>query len=70
MGIERKDTPGAKAPFVMLQEGAKPEGLAYLEACSRFRANLPLVPLRAMNVAPAIKDEVAVNPAEAGSLAA
>ena len=36
-GIERKHTPGAKAPCLpMLRERAKPEGLAYLEAVRAF----------------------------------
>jgi hypothetical protein len=39
VGIERKHTPGAKAPFCGWL-GAKPEGLAYLEAVRAFRAKV------------------------------
>jgi hypothetical protein len=37
VGIERKHTPGAKAPFFPGAREAKPEGLAYLEAVRDLR---------------------------------
>jgi hypothetical protein len=43
VAIERKHTPGAKAPLASLVERAKPEGLAYLEAKAETKAKIEAI---------------------------